>query len=80
MRRLPTVKPPLYVPLWGIAVVLVYAMRRVECPDCGVKVEEVPWAEGKSPLAKSFCRFLCVRAIQKQARIRKYMKYKDLWT
>lgn len=51
-----------YVPLWGIAVVLVYAMRRVACPDCGVKVEEVPWAEGKSPLAKSFCRFLCVWA------------------
>ena len=31
-----------YVPLWGIGVVLVYAMRRVECARCGVKVERVP--------------------------------------
>lgn len=23
-----------YVPLWGIGVVLLYAMRRVECPLC----------------------------------------------
>lgn len=51
-----------YVPLWGIAVVLIYAMRRVECPNCGIKVEKVPWAEGKSPLAKSFSWFLCVWA------------------
>ena len=39
-----------YVPLWGMAVYLIYRMRRVECPQCGVKVERVPWAEGKSPL------------------------------
>ena len=39
-----------FVPLWGMAVFLVYAMRRVDCPDCGVTVERVPWAEGKSPL------------------------------
>lgn len=51
-----------YVPLWGLAVVLIYAMRRVECPDGGVKVEKVPWAHGKSPLAKSFSWFLCVWA------------------
>ena len=25
----------------------VYAMRRVDCPTCGVTVERVPWAEGK---------------------------------
>lgn len=25
-----------YVPLWLIAVVFVYAMRRVDCPDCGI--------------------------------------------
>lgn len=37
-------------------------MRRVECPDGGVKVEKVPWAHGKSPLAKSFSGFLCVWA------------------
>lgn len=36
-----------FVPLWGITVFLVYAMRRVDCPTCGVKVEQVPWADGK---------------------------------
>ena len=39
-----------FVPLWGIAVFFVYAMRRVDCPRCGVTVERVPWAEGKQPL------------------------------
>jgi transposase len=36
-----------FVPLWGLAVSLVYAMRRVDCRRCGVTVEAVPWAEGK---------------------------------
>ena len=36
-----------FVPLWQIAVFFVYAMRRVDCPRCGVTVEQVPWAEGK---------------------------------
>ncbi len=36
-----------FVPLWGIRVFLLYKMRRVECKTCGVKVEQVPWAEGK---------------------------------
>jgi transposase len=47
-----------YVPLWGIAVVLVYTMRRVACPQCGVKVERVPWATGKSPVTRSLALFL----------------------
>lgn len=47
-----------YVPLWGFAVVLVYALRRVECPRCGVKVEKVPWATGKSPVTRSLALFL----------------------
>jgi transposase len=47
-----------YVPLWGIAVMLVYAMRRVDCPRCGVKVEQVPWATGKSPVTRSLALFL----------------------
>ena len=47
-----------YVPLWGIAVFFLYAMRRVDCPQCGVKVERVPWAEGKSPLTTSYRWFL----------------------
>jgi transposase len=51
-----------FIPLWGIAVVLLYAMRRVDCPDCGVKVEKVPWAHGKCRLTTSFSRFLAVWA------------------
>jgi transposase len=47
-----------YVPLWGIAVFFCYAMRRVDCPQCGVKVEQVPWAEGKSRLTTSYRWFL----------------------
>jgi transposase len=47
-----------YVPLWGMAVYLIYRMRRGECPRCGVKVESVPWAEGKSPLTASYKWFL----------------------
>jgi transposase len=33
-------------------------MRRVNCPTCGVKVERVPWAEGKSPLTTEYRWFL----------------------
>ena len=40
-----------HVPLWGIAVDLEYAPRRVACPDCGIKVEAIPWSQGKSPLS-----------------------------
>jgi transposase len=47
-----------YVPLWGMAVYFVYTMRRVDCPCCGVKVERVPWSDGKSPLTNSFKGFL----------------------
>ena len=47
-----------FIPLWGIAVYFVYAMRRVECPTCGVKVERVPWAEGKSRLTTRYKWFL----------------------
>ena len=38
--------------LWSIPVFLVYCMRRVQCFDCGVKVEAVPWSIGKSPVTK----------------------------
>ena len=47
-----------FVPLWGIAVFFLYALRRVACPDCGVKVEVVPWAEGKSHLTTTYAWFL----------------------
>jgi transposase len=47
-----------FVPLWGIAVFFVYAMRRVECPACGVTVEEVPWGDGNCRLTRSYRWFL----------------------
>jgi transposase len=30
---------------------LIYAPRRVQCTQCGVKVEAIPWSQGKSPLS-----------------------------
>ncbi len=53
-----TVRRFQFVPLWGIPVFLVYAMRRVKCPPCGVTVEQVPWATGKCRLTTSFRWFL----------------------
>ena len=49
-----------FVPLWGIAVVLIYAMRRIDCRRCGVKVERAPWlAPGsKSPTTLALQWFL----------------------
>jgi len=40
-----------FVPLWGMAVFLLYAMRRVACRSCGVRVETVPWSSGKHQLS-----------------------------
>ncbi|MEI6972743.1 MAG: ISL3 family transposase [bacterium] len=47
-----------YVPMWGFLVFFVYVMRRVNCPACGVKVERVPWADGKSPITTRYGWFL----------------------
>lgn len=47
-----------FIPFWGILVYFVYAMRRVDCPRCGVTVEVVPWAEGKSPITTAYGWFL----------------------
>jgi transposase len=47
-----------FVPLWGIPVFFLYAMRRVNCKRCGVKVESVPWAQGKHTLTDTYMQFL----------------------
>ncbi|MCI0355595.1 MAG: ISL3 family transposase [Acidobacteria bacterium] len=47
-----------FVPLWGILVFFVYAPRRVDCRSCGVKVEQLPWCEGKHRLTTSYRWFL----------------------
>lgn len=47
-----------FVPLWQISVFFIYAMRRVDCPRCGVKVEQVPWCDGKHQLTTTYRWFL----------------------
>jgi transposase len=47
-----------FVPLWGIAVFFIYALRRVDCPGCGVTAERVPWASGKEQLTTAYQWFL----------------------
>lgn len=51
-----------FVPLWGIPVFFLYALRRVDCPECGVRVEKVPWAEGKNHLTTTYAWFLATWA------------------
>jgi transposase len=51
-----------FVPLWGILVFLVYALRRIDCESCGVTVEMVPWADGKKRITKTFGWFLATWA------------------
>lgn len=47
-----------FVPLWNISVIFLYCMRRVDCPECGITVEIVPWGNGKSKLTRTFSLFL----------------------
>src|SRR5262245_50696428 len=47
-----------YVPFWGFLVFFVYRMRRVNCPTCGVTVEQVPWAEGKQRMTTTYRWYL----------------------
>lgn len=56
--RLPDSRRFDFVPLWMIPVFLIYTMRRVNCPQCGVKVEQVPWSDGKTPLTREYQWFL----------------------
>lgn len=51
-----------YVPLWNIPVFFLYIMRRVSCPRCGVKVEQVPWCDGNNSLTTTYRWFLAAWA------------------
>lgn len=46
-----------FVPLWGLAVFLRYARRRVDCPRCGETAELLPWADGKHHLTTAYAVF-----------------------
>jgi transposase len=50
------------VPLWGIIVLLAYRMRRVNCKQCGVTVEMVPWCDGKNQLTTTYRWYLATWA------------------
>jgi transposase len=47
-----------YVPLWAIQVFFVYAPRRVQCRNCGVRVERLPWTQGKHRMTDRYAWFL----------------------
>ena len=48
-----------FIPFWGFLVFFLYAMRRVQCGRCvGVRVEEVPWGDGKRHSTKAHMLFL----------------------
>lgn len=47
-----------FIPLWGLQIFFAYAMRRVCCPDCGIKVEKVPWCDGKQQITPHFAKYL----------------------
>ena len=47
-----------FVPMWGLTVYLVYGMRRVDCARCGVTVEMVPWATGKTHATHALVWFI----------------------
>jgi transposase len=51
-----------FVPLWGLLVFLVYEPRRVDCRKCGIHVEAMPWADGKSPMTTVYMSFLATWA------------------
>lgn len=51
-----------HVPLWGIPVLLIYKPRRVQCARCGIKVEAIPWTQGKSPISEPLSVFLATLA------------------
>jgi len=55
--RLPT-RSFEFVPMWGIKVFFRYAPRRVNCPICGIRVERMPWSEGKHRLTDTYAWFL----------------------
>jgi transposase len=47
-----------FIPVWGFLVFFKYVMRRVNCKSCGVKVELVPWGDGKHQLTYAYRIFL----------------------
>jgi transposase len=51
-----------FVPLWGLAVTLLFRPRRVKCERCGIHVETIPWAHGKYAMTIALMCFLATWA------------------
>lgn len=52
-----------FVPLWALAVILVYVPRRVSCGNCNrVVIEHMSWSCGKSDVAEVYMSFLATWA------------------
>ena len=47
-----------FIPIWNIPVFISYKMRRVDCKACGVKIELVPWADGKHSCCNAYRHYL----------------------
>jgi transposase len=47
-----------FISRWDVKVFFLYALRRVDCPACGLRVERMPWAEGKHRLTEAYAWFL----------------------
>jgi len=47
-----------FIPMWGHKVFFVYAPRRTECPECGIRVERMPWVAGKHRQTEAYAWFL----------------------
>ena len=47
-----------FIPLWAIGVLMIYAPRRVNCGTCGVRIELMPWANGKKRITHAHALFL----------------------
>jgi len=57
--HLPKARRFKFVPLWQLAVFLVYVMRRVDCRHCKrLVVEQVPWSDGKHHTTLKYRWFL----------------------
>ena len=47
-----------FVPVWAVTVMMLYTPRRVKCRRCGIKVEWLPWADGKKRITRAHAMFL----------------------
>ncbi len=47
-----------FIPIWGYHVFFKYAMRRVNCKHCGIKIEKVPWVSGKKRITHYYSKYL----------------------